>query len=54
MAKTKQNLTEETPQVEEEEYALIYNMWITIENHGTVNIRQQGRPPNPPPPPTGD
>jgi hypothetical protein len=55
MAKTKEPLVE--VEEEEEEYGLVYNMWITnlsitVENGGTV-IFQTGRPKDPPPNPPG-
>jgi hypothetical protein len=56
-AKNKEK-TEPSLLVEEEEYALVYNMWITnltitVEDGGTV-IFQTGRPKDPPPPPPGN
>lgn len=53
-AKSKENQTAQSLQVEEEEYPLVYNLWITnltitVEEGGTV-IFQTGRPKDPVPP----
>lgn len=53
-AKSKETPTVQTLLEAEEEYPLVYNMWITnltitVEEGGTV-IFQTGRPKDPPPP----